>query len=109
MDEEKVWIYQLRCSDGKWFTNVVKDIEKGLVRHYTGLVGSTRGHLPVRLMYLQPWPAGEKAGREYIVRRLRYKPGVYSSKVPVGLPVGDLADVERRAYALAAEIGTTWA
>jgi predicted GIY-YIG superfamily endonuclease len=105
---DKVYIYQLMCSDGRYFTNVTQNITYTLARHYTGQVVSTRDHLPVRLVYLQPWLKENTEDIEVIKKRLRRNPGVPTKGIPMGLPVNQLYEVEKAAYKAAAELGTSW-
>ena len=58
------WVYILRCGDGSLYTGWTNDLPRRLAAHQAGKGGKyTRSHLPVALVYQEPYDTPTQARR----------------------------------------------
>ena len=61
MSKVNYYVYILKCSDGKNYYGSTNNLLFRLKRHKEGLVKSTKGRLPVRLIYFEEYPNKDEA------------------------------------------------
>jgi predicted GIY-YIG superfamily endonuclease len=71
-DQDRWYVYILRCADGTLYTGITKDIERRLEQHNAGTASRyTRCRLPVRLEYQEDQVGqGTALKREVAIKKL---------------------------------------
>ena len=71
-DQDKWFVYILRCADGTLYTGITKDIDRRLAQHNAGTASRyTRCRLPVRLEYQEDQVGqGTALKREVAIKKL---------------------------------------
>src|SRR5256884_4402870 len=95
--------YVLECADGTFYTGITNSIDRRLSMHNRGRASRyTRGRLPVRLVYAEPYRDRSSASRREIEvkkmsrARKRRLGGVQHPAVAPGVQVGRAYTVHRR-------------
>lgn len=64
---QKIGVYILLCSNGRYYIGSTQDIERRLFEHEAGRVTSTKHLRPVQLAHFQPYATAKEA------RQIEYK------------------------------------
>ncbi|PIY79046.1 MAG: hypothetical protein COY81_04770 [Candidatus Pacebacteria bacterium CG_4_10_14_0_8_um_filter_43_12] len=69
------WVYIVECADGSFYTGSTPDITSRVKKHNDGMGAKyTRNHLPVKLVYFEPYPDRSAAAkREIELKKLKHR------------------------------------
>ena len=61
LDDMPAYAYILECGDGRYYYGSTSDLHRRLTQHRSGKVRSTKGRLPIRLVYFEQVATPEQA------------------------------------------------